>query len=275
MPRLLLLTLAVSACGYTPKGVADTRTGLVGVPVAEGALAGDWATIAQFQTVVTAGVLGDKPGGFRSHFLVHREWKSGAYADTWVRCLRDAAEVAGTRTLVPNGTYAKLEPLFSGSHADHAQGTFETDDVIELWGVHNLPEPATSPLPTQANYMMSPQSEQVFDDDDDGNPAITELSHGTVSGTMYVVERTVFTLAGTVLSDKRVQGIVTMKGNNSNRLGATSGWLLGESAAKVDPSRVAWFDSAKLAANATCADVAAAVSAGDVSITQPFQAPAP
>jgi hypothetical protein len=269
--RALLLVVCVGlGCGYRPDGIADTTTGLVGVPVAEGALAGDWAVVVELPLVVGAGVLGDKPATVRSHYVVRRAWTDGAYQDTWVRCLRDAAEVAGSRALVPNGSYAKLTPFSSVAHAAHDQGTFATDAVVETWGLHGLPDAATTELPTRENYQQAPQRDWLFDEDEDGHLGVTRISHGTVSGSMYLVERTVFTLTGTVLSEARVQGISAMQSNQSNRLEATSGWLLGEGAAKVDPSRVSWFDAARLQAGAGCAELAAAVEAGDVSITKPF-----
>jgi hypothetical protein len=267
---LVLVAWVGLGCGYHPQGIADTNTGLVGVPVPEGALAGDWAVVVELPLIVGAGVLGDKPATVRSHYAVHREWKDGAYQDTWLRCLRDAAEVAGSRALVPNGAYWKLAPLSSVAHVAHDQGTFTTDHVVETWGLHGMPDAETTELPTRANYQQAPQSDWIYDEDEDGHLGVTRVSHGTVTGTMYLVERTVFTLTGTVLSEARVQGLSAMLSNQSNRLESTSGWLLGEGAAQVDPSRVSWFDAAKLGSGAGCPDVAAAVDSGAVSITKPF-----
>jgi hypothetical protein len=142
--------------------------------------------------------------------------------------------------------------------------------VVELWGVHDMPEPETTSLPEQNDYQQTPQSDWVYDEDQDGAPAITEQSQGAVSGTMNVVERTVFSVKGFILSADRVQGLVDMKANGSNRLSATNSLLLGQTITRVDPSRVAWFDSARLTAPATCEDVASAVASHSVSTKQPF-----
>lgn len=267
--RVALLLLLLAGCGYRP-GAVNTDTGLQGIAVAPGSLAGTWATMAEFDTIVPAGILGDTPGGWRLSLLVTRQWKSGAYLETLRRCGRDAFEVAGSKTTVAAATFPKLLPLSTTSHADHAQGSWSTEHVVELWGLQHLPDPEATPLPSQHDYQQAPQSDSLLDEDQDGDPAVTELSHGTVGGRMFEVERMVYTLEGTVTGPDRVQGLVKLLANQSNRLWATTGWLLGESVTRPDPGRVAWFDSARLKEGATCDDVAAAVAAGTVASSKPF-----
>lgn len=270
MKTCSLIALLLVGCGYHPKGAVDLNTGLQGIGVDEGSLAGTWVTVAEFDQIVPAGLLGDQPGGFISHFLVTRTWRSGSYTDTFRRCSRAPFEVGGSRTLVPTGTFDKLAPFAAPSSADHREGSWKSDDVIELWGLQNLPEPATSELPKHDDYKLSPWSEQVLDEDADGEPAVTQYSHGSVGGKMFVVERTVFALEGTIISPDRVQGLVQLRSNHSNRLESTSALLLGETVTRQDPARVSWFDSVRLKADATCDDVAAALADGTVSTSKPF-----
>ncbi len=205
MKFLPLVALLCVGCGYHPKGALDVTTGLQGIGVDEGSLAGAWVTVAEFDAIVPAGLLGDQPGGFISHFLVTRTWSHGAYTDTFRRCSRAPFEVGGSRTLVPADTFPKLATFAAGSSADHREGTWKSEDAVELWGLQNLPDPATSDLPKRANYKQSPWSEQVLDEDSDGEAAVTQYSHGSVGGKMFVVERTVFALEGTTARARPVK----------------------------------------------------------------------
>ena len=267
MKRLALLALLTSACGYHPKGLLDMSTGLQGIGVDEGSLAGSWVTVVELDAIVPAGLLGDQPGGFRSHFLVTRTWSRGAYTDTFHRCSREPFEVGGSRTLVPADTFPKLAPFSAGAKADHRAGTWTGDDAIELWGLQNLPDPATSPLPNHDTYQ---QSDQVLDEDGDGEPGVTQFSHGSVGGKMFVVERTVFALDGTIITPDRVQGLAQLRSNHSCRLESTAALLLGETETRQDTGRLSWFDSVRLKDGASCDDVAAALADGTVANSKPF-----
>ncbi len=267
---LFATTLCLFACGYHPKGAVDMSTGLQGIGVDEGSLKGSWGLMMELDFIVSAGLLGDQQGGFKSHLLAVRTWSTDHYDETLTRCARDGFETGGDTTTVLPDTFGKLRPIAARSTADHKAGSYASDDVVELWGVQNLADPATSALPDQHNFMTPPDSDHVLDEDQDGNPGVTEFARGTVDGKSYEVERSVFAFDGTIITPDRVQGLVHFRSNQSNRLVSTAQLLLGETTAKPDPGRVSWFDSVRLKDGATCDDLAAAVSAGTIASSKPF-----
>jgi hypothetical protein len=261
--------LVSSGCGPAI-GVRDEVTGLVGVPVSAGALAGTWGLAVDFETLVTAPVLGEQPARFQETYAVRRTFGEAGYADELVRCTRTSAAVAGTKMVVPQETFPKLGVERARPSVSHAEGLFAMPDVVELWGLAALPDPASTPLPTHANYAVAPQREWLLDEDGDGQPALTEQSQGSITGTVYAVVRVVWALDGTVLSTDRVQGLARLRANQVNRLEASSALLVGEAVTREDASRTSWFDAARLPDGAGCDEVAQAVSDGRLATKRPF-----
>ncbi len=272
--HLVLGALATSlcACGPPAKGALDERTGLQGVVVSDGSLAGAWAVVAEFPTIAHAGVLGEQPAGFRSTWLVDRQWDaSGArYLETYRRCTRDLVEVSNTRLFLPAKVYPRLRTFAGVGRVEHGTGHFFTGTVVELWGVDGLADAVHDALPGPDDYQQPGPASLLLDEDQDGAPAITQYAQGMVSGKLYSLERVVFSLDGVVVAPSRVQGLGTLEGNTVRRLWATTSLLVGADEPRVDPARSTWFDAVRLGPTATCDDVLAAVADGRVSSTRPF-----
>lgn len=267
-----LVLFSTAACG--PKvGVVDPQTGLVGHPVEEGALAGTWGMLTNFATLVTIPVLGDREAGGNSTRLVQRTWdaKLRAYSDTFIRCTNAVSEVEGARTIVLEQTLLKMSPSSYVSHAAHADGTFSTDPVIDLWGVHHLPDPALTPLPTHANYETPPNSDYLWDEDEDGHPGVTVHMRGTLAAELYLCKRNIYTFDGTILAPDRVQGLIRQGTSESNSVKSTVSWMEGEGSSKPNPDPLrSWFDMVRLEEGAGCEEVKAAVAAGQLATGAPF-----
>ncbi|MBI3185903.1 MAG: hypothetical protein HYZ28_27525 [Myxococcales bacterium] len=264
--------LLAASCGARP-GAVHSETGLQGIQVAEGSLAGSWAQVAEFATLVPVPLLGEREGGFRIQELVRASWDAGrkAYLEEVRRCARDSFEIAGWRSIVQPETVQRLALLSHLSEADPQKGLYTSHEVIELWGVRDLPDPAATPLPTKDDFQQEPQSGWLWDEDEDGKPGVTVLLRGSVAGQVYVCERTLFRLDGVVLSKDRVQGLVRMSRNESNTVDSTVGWLKGETVSKQNPEGLrSWFDRARLTEQATCADVTRAVADGRLASARPF-----
>ena len=270
---LLALTTLLGACGPKPIGEVSAATGLVGTPVAKGSLAGTWAQAVLFATIVPIPVLGDRNGGGRSTRLVTRVWnaKEDRYDETFLRCTNQVFDVEGAKTVVLDETLAKIAPVLHTSHAAHSAGTYQSDTIVDLWGVRNLPDPIETPLPTPANYTVPPQSDQIWDEDEDGKPGVTIYMRGAISGKLYVVKRTVYSFDGTIVAPDRIAGLVTSTRAESNSVDSTVAWMKGTGASRPNPDPLeSWFEMVRLEPGATCESVAAAVESGKLSTSRPF-----
>jgi hypothetical protein len=69
-----------------------------------------------------------------------------------------------------------------------AGGTIQASGVVWLWGLQNLANPATDPVPTSAD------AGTVWDEDMDGNPGVT-VDVVSPPGEIYLVKRAVFDFA--------------------------------------------------------------------------------
>lgn len=248
-------------------------TNLVGLSTSKGSLAGTWAQVVVTSTVVPIPVLGNRPGGGRSTRLVQRTWDASGqrYQEEFVRCTNDILDVEGERTVVPKETIPKIAPVDYPATVEHAQGTYQTDTIVDLWGVRNLPDSIETPLPTPDDYQQHPQCDWVWDEDGDGKPGVTIVMGGTVAGKVFVCKRTVYSFTGTVVGKDRVQGLVATTKLESNSLDSTVSWLKGVGHSSPDPDALkSWFDEVRLKSGASCDDVAAAVSDGTLATERPF-----
>jgi hypothetical protein len=74
-------------------------------------------------------------------------------------------------------------------------GTLVSSEVVWLWGLQGLTNPATDPLPT------TPDAGSVWDEDMDGNPGVT-VDVVVPAGEIYLVKRSIFDFAlGNVAQD--------------------------------------------------------------------------
>jgi hypothetical protein len=104
-----------------------------------------------------------------------------------------------------------------------SDGTFHAEDLPWLWGLQNLANPLTDPLPTKDNYMGDPR---VVDQDADTQPGVT-MHILSPQGDRYMVRRAVFTFANGTLSldNQWLTGALTSRIDES-ALGATNNLLL-------------------------------------------------
>ncbi len=269
----LTLLLAIGA-GCGPKlGELHSNTGLQGIAVREGALEGTWAQRTIFATMVTLPLVGQKESGGGSTRLVKRTWNEATrrYDEQFIRCSNDVVETEGTRTIIREETLAKILPAHYGGTAEHEAGAYLSDDLIDVWGVRDMPDMRTTPLPTSDNYADSPQRDWVWDEDEDGNPGVTVLMRGALSANLYVIKRNIYAFDGTVISEDRIQGLVRQQLSESNALESTVSWLEREGATDPHPDPLqSWFDMVKLPDGAGCNEVRAADADGRLSRTRPF-----
>jgi hypothetical protein len=272
----LALAAALLLCpGCAPApGAFHADTGLTGIALRPGELAGTWAQAVTFATVVTVPVLGEQPGGGRSTRLVNRTWEAaaGEYQERFVRCTNEVFEVAGTQTLTREDVLQRIAPAHYRSAAREAEGFYQAPSIADVWGARNLPDPVQTPLPTKDDYQIPPGSERIWDEDEDGHPGVTIYLRGTLSADLYVVKRSVYTFDGTVVAPDRILGLARQEKNESNAIDSTVSWLKGESGAQPDPDpKKSWFEMVRLPLGAGCAEVAQAVAEGRLQVEErPF-----
>jgi hypothetical protein len=114
-----------------------------------------------------------------------------------------------------------------------------------------LEDPENDPLPTSAD------DPRVFDQDGDGKPGLTVRVSvlGLISGEVYVVQRDRSRLSGTVVSNDAIDGLVEWTSEQSV-LGASNPFLVGGTAARIDPvPEHSFFRARRISEATTCADL--------------------
>ncbi|MBI5494391.1 MAG: hypothetical protein HY904_05140 [Deltaproteobacteria bacterium] len=273
----LLIALLCAACGWLPplgpQPKYDDNTGLTGVPTGEGSLAGTWAFVIEFATIVRLPILGDRNGGSQSIRILHRTWDADrkVYTDLFKWCHHEVFEVEGTRSVITDETVRKIHETGGEVTVDHARGDYQTGTIVVTWGVQNLPDPEHTELPTKDNYTSPPQSDWMLDEDGDSHPGVTVNLEGALGGYAYVVSRNIHTMDGTVISPDRIQGLTRSSSNQQHTVEAQNHLARGESRVRPDPDpKESWFDMVRMPDGATCDDVMAAANDGRVSTRRPF-----
>lgn len=114
----------------------------------------------------------------------------------------------GFVTVVPRAVITSLNPLdYVGFLVDGSPGApFLTEPVVDAWGYENLNDAIGLPLDID--------DERIFDQDEDGKPGVS-LSIETVQGNaicdVQVVQRTQFSLEGSVATRTRIEGTFNVK----------------------------------------------------------------
>lgn len=277
-----LVLLALSCSGAFPppnpflpeeKKFYSDETGLVGVETPVGSLAGSWGLAIEVGTRITLPVLGTRNSGSIGTRIVTRTWDAGAskYSDSFTWCLYQIYEVEGSATNILPGTLSKAPPVLYESTADHAVGAYRTTLMVNNWGWRNMPDPTATPMPNKDNYSQSPQSDWMWDMDEDGKPGFTARLSGFFNDDVYTVSTSVYSLDGTVTAPDHVSGLIRMHRNQQNTLDSTNAALVRDSTTSIDEDpKSRWFDMVRLRDGATCADVDAAVADGRLSLTRPF-----
>lgn len=263
----LLLTLP--SCGAARTGL----DGGAGISTTGHALEGTWGQRVVIASLVPVPFLGEQKSGGIATRLVHRTWDEGTgrFHERFERCSHEFLPLANAQTTVDPATLPKLAAVEYDATLDTDAGVYATEAIVDLWGVHGLPSPTETPLPTGSDYQSEPQASWLSDDDGDGHPGITLHVTGLFTGATYGCRRTVSTLQGQVVSPERVQGLVTVSALNANVVDSTVNALRGTSNGRQDPDPgLSWFDELRLADGATCDDVLAAASDGRLPATRPF-----
>jgi len=214
--RQLLVSISLLACGGEVSSTADSLppdTRQVAETVSEidahevdaiamtGAIEGRWAMVETQTALVTAPLLGTLAQASTSYYLA--ELAAGEMTVTLCDWLtEDASKLATTR--MGDGVLANLDPFVrtytlttSGAGFD-----FEVATGVALRGVA-LTDPASEAMPTEST------DPRVIDQDLDGEPGITLVVQGMVTGTLYVAHRHVASLTGSLASDTRISGLTT------------------------------------------------------------------
>lgn len=275
LPTAAIALLATTACGGGPPPVFDDDIGVEAIPIAPGEAAGTFALKVVNTTLVQVPVLGDYAGGGVNYRLVTRTFdeEAGVYRQSSQLCGGFNVEVAGVVTSVPEPTYRAVAPSTGEIVEIDEGGAYAQRDHLQLWGLRDLPEPFSTPLPAdKVEAAEAPHRDRIFDMDDDGNPGITSIVSGAVNGEVYVVQRKTVTTSGVVLGPDRALGLsvntneLVQLGNNNALLDRQSE---GSAAAHPDPLR-SWFEEVRVADDFSCDDVMRAEDDGILSIRRPF-----
>jgi hypothetical protein len=272
------LWAAWCVAGCAPPPVYDDDIGVQAIPAAVGSLAGTFALKTINQTLVNIPVLGDRAGGGANFRLVTRTYDeaAGVYQQQSTLCDGFNFEVAGVTSTIPRETYravpASTAEIIS---VNHDEGTYESTGHLQLWALRDLPEPATTALPANADEAaQSPHVDRIYDMDGDNRAGITIVVSGAVQGELYVVQRKTVTLRGVILGADTAVGLATNT-NEVVTLGNNNALLdrqrEGSAAPHPNPRR-SYFHEVRLEDGATCDDLDAAREDGRLPVSAPFPA---
>ncbi len=274
----LLLVAATSVCagGCAPEPYYDDELGIEGVPVPRGSLAGTFALKTRTLTLEQAPVFGEVEGGGTNLRLVTRAFdeESGTYQQESVMCGGENYEVAGLTQFIPDDTWPKVpKSVAEVVELEHDTGFYVGKGHLQLWGLHDLPDPFDTPLPTTKEEAASePHASHIFDMEGDGHPGVTILMEGIVNGEIYGIQRKTVDLEGVTLSEDKAVGFAFLS-KESLQLGADNDLLNVEkgSSRPFPDRRESWFEELRLDAGAGCDEVLAAEADGRFTRLGPFR----
>ena len=169
-------------------------------------------------------------------------------------CGIQTEKVFGAETIYP-------EAFINGIEVRHRQGTlaapdaggqFRTTQYAQAFGVR-LADPMKDALPTD------PADKRLVDTDGDGRPGATVIIHHPLVGTgkVYVAQRSVARLEGTLQADGSVRGVV-YTAPNMFKIGADTWWLRADSPQRPHPdSKMSPFFMMPVSDSETCAQILA------------------
>ena len=283
-PTLLLFTLLAVApptpacptgCPWIKK-TYSSDIGVPGVPLEPGDLAGTWYAQWEFSTLINLPIFGERTAGSNGGRLIKITYDGGQEVynveATW--CWNDVFEVEGTQNSITDEQLSHLRPVQLKLHSDDIKGELLTDNVMDLWGIQNMPDPENTSLPNKDNYESEPQSSWVYDEDQDGKLAITTYMSGNIRGEGYYVHRAVFTLDGVAKSKNELIGLIWQQKVEEKMLKSTVS-IAGRSAMDTDQRpdpdpKHSWFQMIRGDDNATCTEVKAARDNQSLSRRRPF-----
>lgn len=269
----LLAGFSQLACA--PEPIYDDNIDVQAVAVAEGSLAGTFANIVVNADLIDAPLIGPQIGGGLNYMLVNRVYDAEAklYRQTSKVCNGANFEVGGVTTDFPPQMYEKVPPSLEETvEVDHDLGIYTMTGALQLLGLRDLPDPYTSPIPTNGDEAKLPEhAAHVYDMDEDGLLAVTMKISGLVSGETRVVQRRKNTLSGVLLSSDRILGL-----NEHQKEGfilETNNPLIssdqGGRQKHPDPKE-SWFHEIRLDDGADCVAVIDATTNGSLPRLRPF-----
>jgi hypothetical protein len=156
----------------------------------------------------------------------------------------------GFVTVVPRAVITSLRPLdYVGFLVDGDVGApFLTEPVVDAWGYENVDDDLGLPVDID--------DERIFDQDEDGKPGVS-LSIETVQGNaicdVQVVQRTEFSLEGTVATSSRIEGTFNVTPEQTVLSASSALCATGDVAPSLERSR---FELVRLPADLTnCAAI--------------------
>jgi hypothetical protein len=166
-------------------------------------MTGTWVQVRDFSTcVAVAGVTETRS---RTLLRVHIEQEGRRLVETQEVCALETTPVIGVQTVIP-------EVVFLNSNPRHAQsflfgrrpgGLYQSGPIPSVWGIE-LDNPLTDALPQEGDL----EDERITDSDGDGQPGAT-LKLGGDFCDLWVVQRDVATVSGTLQADGSIEGTGT------------------------------------------------------------------
>ncbi len=205
--------------------VADTDSGF------DGSVSGMWV-IREVQTVLATLPTGGQTEQESVSVYLADHGTDGSTVSVEICAWR--TEGAGVTTIMPSEVFDVLGVWTRDASvtAEDSGHTYHVARGYQLRGV-TLDDPAADAMP------LSGDDAAVIDIDDDGNPGMTLVIQGIVSGELYVGQRHHAELTGTFVSPTRVEGLTDF---------ATDQVIYGgspESVANFDPMPVTHPDASK------------------------------
>lgn len=265
--------LTCCAACPAPEPYYDAQLNMEAVPVEEGAMAGLFALKIQSTTETEIPLLGKVVGGGDTYALVNRVFnpEDQTYSQETALC-GGLIRSENSESTIDDDDWQKVPSMAPRAlELNDGEGYLAVDGYIELWGLHNLSDPWTDPLPAdEVEAEEPPFRDQIVDMDEDGNPGMTIHVDGLVSGDFYFVQRKTADLEGILLGPDRTLGLQVTQFEQTI-LGSDSGPTQQGYPQNPHPDPMqSWFEEVRLSEDATCDDVMDAVTDGRLSRLRPF-----
>lgn len=148
--------------------------------------------------------------------------------------------------------------LHSASDGD----AFDTSRSLEIRGCV-LQDPENDPLPDRHDFDANPDDSRFWDEDGDGNVAITTLMDGVLRGAIYNVQRWSAEYHGTILDSDHIKGLSSIE-NEQLVIFASNPTLVYDTETEIHPQEDrTYFRLERLNDDASCADLIRQASRDD------------